>query len=97
MEKSEVLEATNKQPSTKKYDKNGSEDKTGKSNRKTKKFYKKNSKSNGKKRKRSDSDSNNGRYNKYCAICNAKGGPFWTHNTEDCRIFEATKGNSWHK
>ena len=41
----------------------------------------------GKKRKRndSDSDSEDGQYDKYCAICKAKGGPFWTHDTEDCR------------
>ena len=25
------------------------------------------------------------RYDKYCAICKAKGGPFWTHDTEDCK------------
>ena len=85
MEKLEVLEATNKQSSTKKGDKEKSEDKTGKSKNKTKKFPKKHSKSKGKKRKRHDSDSEDDRYDKYCAICKAKGGPFWTHDTEDCR------------
>ena len=38
MEKLEVLEATNNQPSTKKYDKDKSKDKTEKSKNKTKKF-----------------------------------------------------------
>ena len=85
MEKLEVLEATNKQSGTKKGDKEKSEDKTGKSKNKTKKFPKKHSKSKGKKRKRHDSDSEDDRYDKYCAICKAKGGPFWTHDTEDCR------------
>ena len=26
-----------------------------------------------------------------CAICKAKGGPFWTHNTEDCRALAGFK------
>ena len=47
----EILEVTTKQPSTKKYDKNGSEDKTGKSKNKTKKFHSKNSKFKGRKTK----------------------------------------------
>ena len=41
MEKLEVLEATNKQPGTKKNDKDKSEDKTGKSKHKTENFPKK--------------------------------------------------------
>ena len=86
MEKLEVLEATTKQPGNKKRDKEKSEDKTGKSKSKTKKFSKKSSKNRGKKRKRNDSDSEEDSRTKYCAICKAKGGPFWSHNTEDCRI-----------
>ena len=86
MEKLEVLEATTKAAGTKKNDKDKSEDKTGKSKSKTKKFPKKSSRNKGKKRKRGDSDSDDDRRGKYCAICKAKGGPFWTHNTEDCRI-----------
>ena len=49
MEKLEVLEATNKQSSTKKHDKENSEDKT-------KKFPKKHSKSKGRKRKKKKKD-----------------------------------------
>ena len=37
------------------------------------------------KAERDDSVSEDGRYDKYCAIYKAKGGPFWTHDTEDCR------------
>ena len=84
MEKLEVLEATNKQSGTKKNDKDKSEDKT-------KKFLKKYSKSKGKKRKRNDSDSDYDQYDKYCAICKAKGGPCWTHDTEDCRTLTGFK------
>ena len=65
MEKLKVLETTNKQPSTKKNDKDKSEDKTGKSKNKSKKSLKKNSMSKGKKRKRNDYDSNGDRYDKY--------------------------------
>ena len=85
MEKLEVLEATNKQSTTKKQGKEKSEDKTDKSRNKTKKSHK-GHKSKGRKRKRNDSDSEDDRYNKYCAVCKAKGGPFWTHNTDDCRV-----------
>ena len=91
MEKLEVLEATNKQSGTKKNDKDKSEDKTGKSKNKTKKFHKKNYNSKGRKKKRDGSDSEDDQYNKYCAICKDKGGPFWTHNTEDCRTLAGFK------
>ena len=40
----------------------------------------------GKKRKRNDSDSEEDSSTKYCAVCKARGGPFWSHNTEECRI-----------
>ena len=59
MEKLKVLEATTKQPSYKKCDKDVREDKTGKSKNKTEKLHKKNLKSKGKKRKRSNSESDN--------------------------------------
>ena len=45
----------------------------------------------GEKRKRHDSDSEDDRYDKYCAICKAKGGLFWTHDTEDCRTLVGFK------
>ena len=99
MEKLEILEATNKQSGSKKNDKDKSGDQTGKSKNKTKKFHKKHSKSKDRKRKRYGSDYEDDRYNKYCAICKAKGGPFLTHNTKDCRTLagfrnKETKGNS---
>ena len=72
----DILDATNKQPSTRKYDKDKLVDKTGKSENKTKKFHKKNSKFKGNKRNRSDFDSDDKRRDKYCVICNAKGEPF---------------------
>ena len=59
-----------------------------KSKNKAKKFPKKYSKSKGKKRKRNDSDSEDDKYDwydKYCAICKAKGLPFWNNDTKDCR------------
>ena len=96
MEKLEVLEATNKSSGNKKSDKEKSEDKTGKSKSKTKKFAKKSSKNKGKKRKRNDSDSEDDRRSKYCAICKVKGGPFWTHNTEDCRILSGFQKKKDH-
>ena len=64
-----MLQATTKQPSTEKYDKDGSEDKTRSSKNKTKKTHKKIHKSKDKKRKRSDSDSDDEWYNKHCTIC----------------------------
>ena len=75
MEKLEELEATPKQSGNKIGDKDQSEDKTGKSKSKTK----------GEKRKRNNSGSEDNCCYKYCAICKAKGGSFWTHNTEECR------------
>ena len=101
LEKLEVLEATNKQTSTTKSDKDKSEDNTGKSKNKTKKFHKKHSKSKGRKRKRkrNDSESEDDRYDRYCAICNIKGGPFWTQNIEDCRTlahFKKKKQRATH-
>ena len=45
----------------------------------------------GKKRKRSDSDSDDNQYNKYHKISNTKDGAFWTHNTEICRTVEGDK------
>ena len=56
IEKLEVPEATNKQPSTKENDKDESEDQTGKSKIKTKKFHKKNSKFKQKKKNEYDFD-----------------------------------------
>ena len=85
MGKLEILEATNKQSSTKKNDKDKSEDRTETSKNKSKKLQKKHSQSKGKKRMWNDSDYVDDQYDKYCAICKAKGWSFWTHNTEDCR------------
>ena len=91
MKKLEVLEATNKQSGTKKHDKDKSEDKTGRSKNKTQKFPKKHSKSKSRKRKRDDSESEDDQYDKYCTIYKAKGEPFWTHDTEDCRTLAGFK------
>ena len=65
------------------------------------KFHEENPKSNkGKQRQRSDFDSEDDQYNKCCVICNVKGGPFWTHRTDEYKILKGIqkiKGNSKHE
>ena len=90
-EQLEVIESAKKAREPQKAKKDKSENKD-KSKNKNKKIGKK--KSSFKKRKREESSSEEDEPKKFCSYCKKNNGPYWTHNTADCRIKKSARRKS---
>jgi len=90
-EQLEVVESAKKAREPQKPKKDKSENKD-KSKGKSKKIGKK--KNSFKKRKREESSSDKDEPKKFCSYCKKNNGPYWTHNTADCRIKKSARRRS---
>ena len=90
-EQLEVVESAKKAREPQKPKKDKSENKD-KSKGKSKKIGKK--KNSFKKRKREESSSDEDEPKKFCSYCKKNNGPYWTHNTADCRIKKSARRRS---
>ena len=90
-EQLEVIESAKKAREPQKAKKDKSENKEQSKTKPKKNGKKKTSK---KKRKREESSSDEDDSKKFCSHCKKNNGPYWTHNTVDCRIKRAAKRRS---
>ena len=90
-EQLEVIESAKKAREPQKAKKDKSENKEQSKTKPKKNGKKKNPK---KKRKREESSSDEDDSKKFCSHCKKNNGPYWTHNTVDCRIKRAAKRRS---